>query len=313
MAIADEAGLPSPHDRPLRTYKSARYLSHDQRALIVSHFVGETDLADLAAMVDRTRKQLLSALRRMGLPVGRGGTLRTALLAEIQRKVPSATVVEPPPKPSVVPTSPDHQATSQSGGREHTRRNPGRRIRKTRHVGPRKKANPSPAYPTARADKLLTSFVAQVGLGLDSNSLARLMTVTETVYKAAIGDYCFEKPSRGLPTLMRESLGVMWVAGVSPDGCAKIAGVSRHIIARTFCNYAGDPEWGRCNRSVWPGPLWRGFDLTEIGKSYGTQNFVFRKCLTTGLLFPVRPSETATRRMAPHVIANGHGFEGYAL
>ncbi|MGC9271549.1 hypothetical protein [Acidiphilium sp.] len=159
----------------------------------------------------------------------------------------------------------------------------------------------------------MTAFVAQVGAGLDAGSLARLMMVSETVYKAAIGNFRFEKPSRGLPTLMRESLGVMWVAGVSPDGCAEIAGVSRHVVARTFCNYAGDPGWGRCNRSIWPGRLWAGFDLAEIGKSYGAQNFVFRKCLVTGLLFPVRLSETATRRIAPHVVASGHAYEGYAL
>ncbi|GBQ06658.1 hypothetical protein AA700_0835 [Acidiphilium acidophilum DSM 700] len=158
--------------------------------------------------------------------------------------------------------------------------------------------------------------MAQVGSELDSSSLARLKTAAETVYRAASNpDFRIEKPARGIPPLLRECFGVLYVASVSPDGCARIVGVSRHVVARTFSNYCGRSEanYGRSSRAVWPGRLSPGFDLAQISQSYGAQNFVFKKCLNSGILFPVRRTEISSRHIAPHIIASAHGYEGYSL
>ncbi|WP_287994625.1 hypothetical protein [Acidiphilium sp.] len=318
VAIAQAEGLTPPHDRALRHYKSARYLSHSDRALIVEKFVAATDIADIAALVSRTRPQLLGVLRRMGLPYGRNGSMRAALLAEIASSAQHSDAAvglrwsPPVPQPQPSPISPEK--TSQCPER---RRKPAHRRRKSPSSGrPRNSQCPSPVYSSARADRLLSSFVAQVGAALDSQSKARLQMVTETVYRAATNpDFRIEKPLRGIPTLLRECFSVLYVAGVSPEGCARITGTSRHVVARTFSNYDGvaASEFGRSNRSTWPEPLRPGFDLAQIGSSYGAQHFCIQKCITSGILFAVRRTEIASRRRSPHVVVPAHGFEGYAL
>lgn len=321
VRIAQDAGLSPPHDRPLRHYKSARYLSHDQRGLIVRNFVAQVPIEAIASLVDRSRTQLLSCLRRMGLPYGRGGSMRAALWADLADRAvvlgnaeadPESAIPSPglsrPAGPSSAPST-----SSQSDRRRKRARARSRSPRPGRQAKPR---CPSPLYPAARADQLLTSFVAQVGSELDSSSLARLKTAAETVYRAASNpDFRIEKPARGIPPLLRECFGVLYVASVSPDGCARIVGVSRHVVARTFSNYCGRSEanYGRSSRAVWPGRLSPGFDLAQISQSYGAQNFVFKKCLNSGILFPVRRTEISSRHIAPHIIASAHGYEGYSL
>ncbi len=318
VRIAQDAGLSPPHDRPLRHYKSARYLSHDQRGLIVRHYVAQTPIEDIASLVDRTRTQLLSCLRRMGLPYGRGGSMRAALWADLADRAVGLGNAEADPESAIPSPGLSRPAgpSSEPSQSDHRRKRARARSRSPRPGRQAKPRCPSPLYPAARADKLLTSFVAQVGSELDSTSLARLMTAAETVYRAASNpDFRIEKPARGIPPLLRECFGVLYVASVSPDGCARIVGVSRHVVARIFSNYGGrsDAEYGRSSRAVWPGRLSPGFDLAQISQSYGAQNFVFKKCLNSGILFPVRRTEISSRHIAPHIIASAHGYEGYSL
>jgi len=318
VRIAQDAGLSPPHDRPLRHYKAARYLSHDQRGLIVRHYVAQTPIEDIAALVDRTRTQLLSCLRRMGLPYGRGGSMRAALWADLADRAVGLGNAEADPESAIPSPGLSRPAgpSSEPSQSDHRRKRARARSRSPRAGRQAKARCPSPLYTAARADKLLTSFVAQVGSGLDSSSLARLMTAAETVYRAASNpDFRIVKPARGIPPLLRECFGVLYVASVSPDGCARIVGVSRHVVARTFSNYCGRSEanYGRSSRAVWPGRFSPGFDLAQISQSYGAQNFVFKKCLNSGILFPVRRTEISSRHIAPHIIASAHGYEGYSL
>lgn len=301
LEIARGSGIADPPDRRLLNFTAPGYLTHADRSAIVHAFIGDAEIEAIAARFSRSRAQMLGILRRMGLPVGRGGALRDALRREIaDSAVPliSSPGVVRSPSGSTNPASP-------SPSRNRIRGRPPGRLRKCRGRPPKSRPpSPSPAYPDSRAEPMITKLLSRIGEKLDLSSRDHLVDVIRHVYRAASnGEPIVAVPGRGVTPYARECLSVLYVAGVAPGGCAQIVGVSTHTVARVFSNFLGSSECGRSNRSAWPGQLSPGFDLAKIATSYGVENFTFKKCLSSGILFPVRRADLSRIFVAPHYSA----------